>query len=95
VARQLIQRLADEAAADGLVEFVANPAHKRSKLVQLTDKGEAYYQEKLADVLSLGGVWSSDIDAEALLVTVATLKALGEEMMATIDADGAKAPDEN
>ena len=34
--RQRMQRLADELAAEGLVEFIDNPKHRRSKLVQLT-----------------------------------------------------------
>ena len=37
--RQRMQRLADELAAEGLVEFVDNPRHQRSKLVRLTPKG--------------------------------------------------------
>lgn len=39
VARQGVQRMADQLAADGLVEFVENPAHMRSKLVHLTPAG--------------------------------------------------------
>jgi DNA-binding MarR family transcriptional regulator len=39
VARQGVQRMADELAADGLVEFAHNPAHMRAKLVQLTPAG--------------------------------------------------------
>src|SRR5262245_53527310 len=38
--RQRMQRLADELAAEGLVEFINNPKHRRSKLVQLTPKGD-------------------------------------------------------
>src|SRR5262249_31931288 len=34
--RQRMQRLADELAAEGLVEFIDNPRHRRSKLVKLT-----------------------------------------------------------
>ena len=34
--RQRMQRLADELAAEGLVGFIDNPKHRRSKLVQLT-----------------------------------------------------------
>src|SRR4051812_9282014 len=43
--RQRMQRLADELAADGLVEFIDNPKHRRSKLVRLTGKGEERYRE--------------------------------------------------
>src|SRR5215213_6143179 len=43
--RQRMQRLADELAAEGLVAFIDNPRHRRSKLVRLTLKGEARYRE--------------------------------------------------
>ena len=42
--RQRMQRLADELAAEGLVDFVDNPRHQRSKLVRLTPKGDARYR---------------------------------------------------
>ena len=43
--RQRMQRLADELAAEGLVDFVDNPKHRRSKLVRLTRKGETRYRQ--------------------------------------------------
>jgi DNA-binding MarR family transcriptional regulator len=58
--RQRMQRLADELAAEGLVKFVDNPRHLRSKLVQLTPKGEAHYDDmsarfwKIASTLGAG-----------------------------------------
>ena len=51
--RQRMQRLADELAAEGLVKFVDNPKHRRSKLVRLTPKGEARYRELNARLLSI------------------------------------------
>jgi DNA-binding MarR family transcriptional regulator len=51
--RQRMQRLADELVAEGLVEFVDNPRHRRSKLVQLTPKGGAYYRELDARFLAM------------------------------------------
>jgi len=39
VSRQYMQKVVDRLAAEGYVEFVRNPAHKRSQLVQLTDEG--------------------------------------------------------
>jgi len=39
VSRQHIQTIVDSLAADGLVETVDNPAHKRSVLVRLTARG--------------------------------------------------------
>jgi DNA-binding MarR family transcriptional regulator len=51
--RQRMQRLADELAAEGLVEFIDNPKHRRSKLVRLTPKGDARYRELDARLLSI------------------------------------------
>ena len=51
--RQRMQRLADELAAEGLVEFIDNPKHRRSKLVRLTRKGDARYRELKARFLAI------------------------------------------
>jgi DNA-binding MarR family transcriptional regulator len=51
--RQRMQRLADELEADGLVEFIDNPKHRRSKLVRLTRKGDARYRELKARLLAV------------------------------------------
>src|SRR5512145_2115117 len=51
--RQRMQRLADELAAEGLVEFVDNPKHRRSKLVQLTPKGDTRYREMRARFMAI------------------------------------------
>jgi DNA-binding MarR family transcriptional regulator len=63
--RQRMQRLADELAAEGLVEFIDNPKHRRSKLVRLTRKGDAHYREmnvRLFSIASTLGVALSERD---------------------------------
>src|SRR5438552_3687370 len=63
--RQRMQRLADELATEGLVEFIDNPRHQRSKLVQLTRKGGAHYREMNARFLAIAstmGVALSEAD---------------------------------
>ena len=63
--RQRMQRLADELAADGLVEFIDNPKHRRSKLVRLTPQGDAQYRELNDQFLSISstiGVALSEAD---------------------------------
>src|SRR5918992_4794504 len=63
--RQRMQRLADELAAQGLVKFIDNPKHQRSKLVRLTPKGEARYRDFNARFLSIAstmGVAFSEAD---------------------------------
>ncbi|WP_219518903.1 MarR family winged helix-turn-helix transcriptional regulator [Nonomuraea ceibae] len=41
LSRQFVQRMTNDAAARGLVEFVPNPAHRRSSLIRLTEAGQA------------------------------------------------------
>jgi DNA-binding MarR family transcriptional regulator len=59
--RQRMQRLADELAAEGLVEFIDNPKHRRSKLVRLTRSGEAHYRELNARFLSIASMLAADL----------------------------------
>jgi DNA-binding MarR family transcriptional regulator len=74
--RQRMQRLADELAAEGLVEFIDNPKHRRSKLVRLTPKGEARYRELNARFLATAstiGVGLSEADIRKTLEIVQRL----------------------
>src|SRR5690349_11373512 len=41
--RQNVQRIVNDLAGEGLVQFAANPHHRRAQLVVLTDKGRAAY----------------------------------------------------
>src|SRR5258708_24672438 len=45
--RQAVQRLANEMARDGLVRFMANPHHRRARLVLLTPRGKAAYDSAM------------------------------------------------
>ena len=57
LARQSVQRTADLLAAEGIIEFLENPAHRRAKLVRLTERGHA-----LVRALSeRQAVWSNDL----------------------------------
>ena len=63
--RQRMQRLADELATEGLVKFIDNPKHRRSKLVRLTPTGGARYRELTARFLAIAstmGVGLSEAD---------------------------------
>ena len=63
--RQRMQRLADELVAEGLVEFIDNPKHRRSKRVRLTPKGFSRYgalNVELLNIASTLGVDISEID---------------------------------
>ena len=41
LSRQFVQRMVNDAASEGWVELVDNPAHRRSSLVRLTGAGSA------------------------------------------------------
>ena len=80
VARQHIQKLANEMAADGLVAFIDNPAHKRSKLLRLTPRGEARYGELSERLRDLCERMALDIGEEDLRITASVLRRLSEKM---------------
>jgi len=55
VTRQAVQRMADELAEQGLIEFVENPTHRRAKLARLTAEGKQLMDEAMAAELKLAG----------------------------------------
>jgi DNA-binding MarR family transcriptional regulator len=55
VARQAVQRMADELAEQALVEFVENPTHRRAKLARLTAKGKKLMDEAMGAELKWAG----------------------------------------
>ena len=55
VARQAVQRMADELAEHGLIEFVENPTHRRAKLARLTAKGKKMMEETMTAELKWAG----------------------------------------
>ncbi|HEX2157669.1 MAG TPA: MarR family transcriptional regulator [Actinomycetes bacterium] len=61
LARQSVQRTADLLAAEGLVAYTHNPAHRRSKLVRLTPLG----LEILALISGRQVAWTNEL-AEAM-----------------------------
>jgi DNA-binding MarR family transcriptional regulator len=74
VARQHIQKLANEMAADGLIEFIDNPAHKRSQLLKLTAKGEARFEKLSRRFVDLVERCARDMDEAELRTTAEVLK---------------------
>jgi DNA-binding MarR family transcriptional regulator len=83
--RQRMQRLADELAAEGLVEFVDNPRHRRSKLVQLKPKGEARYREWNARFLAIGSTMGGDFSEADIRRTTEIVRQLSDEVKAQSD----------
>jgi DNA-binding MarR family transcriptional regulator len=80
--RQRMQRLADELAAEGLVEFVDNPKHRRSKLVRLTRKGDARHHELDARFLAIASTMGVALSEADIRKTVEIVRHLSDDVKA-------------
>jgi DNA-binding MarR family transcriptional regulator len=87
--RQRMQRLADELAADGLVEFIDNPKHRRSKLVQLTRKGAARYREMSARFLAMASTLGGELSEAEIRKTTAVVRQLSADVTARLSSERA------
>lgn len=83
--RQRMQRLADELAAEGLVKFIDNPRHRRSKLVQLTPEGEARYRELDARLLGIALSVGTALGEADLRRTIEVVRALSDDLKARLE----------
>ena len=77
--RQRMQRLADELAAEGLVEFIDNPRHRRSKLVRLTREGAARYREMSARFLAIASTMGAELSEADIGRTTEIVRRLSDE----------------
>ena len=80
--RQRMQRLADELAAEGLVDFIDNPRHQRSKLVRLTPKGDARYRALNTRLLSVASTMSLALSEASIRKTSAIVRQLSADVTA-------------
>ena len=80
--RQRMQRLADELADEGLVEFIDNPKHQRSKLVQLTRNGHERYREMNARFLGIASTMGVVLSAADIRKTTEIVRQLSEDVKA-------------
>ncbi|MER8507702.1 MarR family transcriptional regulator [Mesorhizobium sp. M0199] len=82
LARQSVQRLADILAAEGLAAYADNPAHRRAKLLSITDAGRA----AVKNIGTRQHVWanrvSEGMDADALKSSLDLLRTLTERVEA-------------
>ena len=80
--RQRMQRLADELAAEGLVKFIDNPKHRRSKLVQLTPKGDARYRELNAKLLMIASTMGGALSEAGIRRATEIVRQLSDDVKA-------------
>ncbi len=74
-----MQRLANELAAEGLVEFIDNPKHGRSKLVRLTRKGEARYRDSNARFLAIASAMGAGLSEMEIRKATEVVRQLSDE----------------
>lgn len=76
VSRQHIQALVNALLDAGLIELEANPAHKRSSLVQLTAKGQAVVEAINSRETEVADLLRFDLSGEQMRSATQTLKRL-------------------
>ena len=80
--RQRMQRLADELAGEVLVEFIDNPKHRRSKLVQLTRKGADRYRKLNARLLAIASTMGVSLGEADIRKTTEIVRRLSDDVKA-------------
>jgi DNA-binding MarR family transcriptional regulator len=77
--RQSVQRTVDLLEGDGLVQYLANPAHRRSKLVAMTGRGRKIYEAISAEQVDWVNQLASDIEmrVQDIRNAVQVLRSLG------------------
>ncbi|UQX01800.1 MarR family transcriptional regulator [Streptomyces sp. RerS4] len=82
ITRQSVQRVADLLVAQGLAEYVPNPAHRRAKLLRPTEAGRAAIARIEPGHANLAGRLAEELGEAAFADTVRTL----ERLSAALDA---------
>jgi len=68
VSRQHCQTIANALAAQGMVEFVDNPRHRKSKLVCATDAGRARFETMTMQFTAVAGVYAQHFTAKEVAI---------------------------
>jgi len=80
--RQAVQRLADDMASDGLIEFAENPGDARAMHLLLTEAGRATYQDAVEREWQWANAIAEDFDAEQIARAVSLLEEITQKMQA-------------
>lgn len=76
LARQSVQRVADILVADGLAEYRPNPAHRRAKLVAVTDRGVEAVRRITPAHAAFADRLAAELGVDQLAITVEALSRL-------------------
>jgi DNA-binding MarR family transcriptional regulator len=84
VSRQHVQKSVDELLERGLARTVANPAHKRSVLIEITADGRRLFKDMRKREASAIAALSSKTDSEALRQALTHLNAFNDQLQEII-----------
>ncbi len=73
VSRQRIQVMMDEYVNEGFLEFTNNPSHKRSKLVNMTKKGQGEFTKLSAVIFNQLEQTAHEFDQDELQIAARVL----------------------
>lgn len=80
LARQTVQRVADDLRDVGFTRYEPNPHHRRAMLVALTEKGAAAYQQASERQAAWAQGVSSAVAPAALATATALLRSLNDHL---------------
>ncbi|MEU2069343.1 MarR family winged helix-turn-helix transcriptional regulator [Streptomyces anulatus] len=94
ITRQSVQRIADLLVGQGLAEYVENPAHRRAKLLRVTEAGREAVSRIGPPHAEFAGRLAGELGVEELAETVGVLERLSEAMESlTAAGSPASSPD--
>ncbi|RED52522.1 MarR family winged helix-turn-helix transcriptional regulator [Aestuariispira insulae] len=85
VARQRMQKIADDLVAQGLAQFINNPRHKRSQLLDLTAKGHNHVRRTTEQIRDMADVLATGMDLRSLDVTNDNIRELQKRLSRIIE----------
>ncbi len=81
VHRQGVQRIINELAQEGIVEFLPNPQHKRAHLVTLTPRGKDLYEAAMALQIPWVNELSKDILPDEIAIAQQVINVLKARLL--------------
>jgi DNA-binding MarR family transcriptional regulator len=82
LARQSVQRSADELTRAGLIAFGPNPHHKRAALIHLTEKGRKAFEAITKLQVPWANALAKDLDADDIAVALRLIDVLRRKLEA-------------
>lgn len=86
--RQNVQRIVNELAREGLIEFQDNPHHKRAQLVVLTAAGKRAYDEAIRSWDPAAEYLARGLSSDEMATTLRVLSALRTRLAANNAGEG-------